>query len=63
MTVCILLEDIECHHNWYPEQLCYLDLLPEIATATPCNKTQILEEKETGTRNKNEEQSLEMYYC
>lgn len=32
--VCILLEDIERHHDWYPKQVCYLDLLPQIAMAT-----------------------------
>ena len=50
-----LLEDIERNHDRHSKQVCYLDLLPEIAMATTCNKTQILEEKETedGTKVKN----------
>lgn len=43
----IILEDIQCHHNWYPKQMCNLDLLPEIVITTTCNQSQILEEKET----------------
>lgn len=55
LSGCILPEDIERNHDWHSKQVCYLDLLPEIAMATTCNQTQILEEKETEeeTRFKN----------
>lgn len=41
----VLLKDIERHHHRYPEQVCYLDLLPQVATATTSNKAQVLEGK------------------
>lgn len=45
VSACVLLEDIEGHNNWHSKQVCYLDLLSEIATATTLDKAQILEEK------------------
>lgn len=52
--VCIVLEDIDGHDNWYPKQMCNLDLFPEIAVATICNQAQILKEK----TNKNSKRVL-----
>lgn len=42
---CILLEDVDSHHHRNTKQVCYLDLLPEVATATTCSQAEILEEK------------------
>lgn len=41
----ILLEDIDSHNHRNAKQVCYLDLLPEVATATTCRQVEILEEK------------------
>ncbi|TNN68488.1 hypothetical protein EYF80_021273 [Liparis tanakae] len=50
----ILLEDIEGHHDWYPKQVCNLDLLPEIASTTACNETQVLREKQTKQKKRSD---------
>lgn len=42
---CILLEDVDSHHHRNTKQVCYLDLLPEVATATTCSQAEILEAK------------------
>lgn len=43
--MCILLEDVDSHHHRNTKQVRYLDLLPEVATATTCSQAEILEEK------------------
>ena len=53
ITECFSLEDVEPHHDRYPKQTCDLDLLSEIAMATACNQTQILE-KDTGEEEQSE---------
>lgn len=45
-----LLKDINSNHDWYPKQMCNLDLLPEIATAAASNQAQVLEMAEKEER-------------